>query len=93
MIDLAKQLNNNADMIRLAQIFSQQPRNSVSIIFLLFLPILCLTVKYHSLINPKFLTVKLPRKTQNSTGSSIANFLAPISVFSVETRPETCRWV
>lgn len=28
MIDLAKQLNNNAEMIRLAQIFAQQPRNS-----------------------------------------------------------------
>ena len=30
MIDLAKQLNNDADMIRLTQIFVQQPRNSVS---------------------------------------------------------------
>ena len=29
MIDLAKQLNNDADMIKLAQIFAQQPRNSV----------------------------------------------------------------
>jgi len=28
MIDLAKQLNNDADMIRLTQIFVQQPRNS-----------------------------------------------------------------
>lgn len=28
MIDFAKTLNNNADMIRLAQIFAQQPRNS-----------------------------------------------------------------
>ncbi|ETW76838.1 hypothetical protein HETIRDRAFT_328638 [Heterobasidion irregulare TC 32-1] len=28
MIDLAKQLNNNAEMIRLAQIFVQQPRNA-----------------------------------------------------------------
>ncbi|CDO68191.1 hypothetical protein BN946_scf184938.g43 [Trametes cinnabarina] len=28
MIDLAKQLNNDPDMIRLAQIFAQQPRNS-----------------------------------------------------------------
>jgi len=28
MIDLAKQLNSNADMIRLAQIFVQQPRNA-----------------------------------------------------------------
>ncbi|KAI5118735.1 hypothetical protein M0805_000064 [Coniferiporia weirii] len=28
MIDLAKQLNNDADMIRLAQIFVQQPRNA-----------------------------------------------------------------
>ena len=31
MIDLAKQLKNNAQMITLAQIFAQQPRNSVSI--------------------------------------------------------------
>ena len=30
MIDLAKQLNNNADMIKFAQIFAQQPRNTVS---------------------------------------------------------------
>lgn len=28
MIDLAKKLNNNADMITLAQIFAQQPRNT-----------------------------------------------------------------
>ncbi|KAG6837343.1 hypothetical protein H0H93_010945 [Arthromyces matolae] len=28
MIDLAKQLNNDADMIRLTQIFAQQPRNT-----------------------------------------------------------------
>ncbi|KAI0351921.1 hypothetical protein OH77DRAFT_1523808 [Trametes cingulata] len=28
MIDLAKQLNNDPDMIRLAQIFAQQPRNT-----------------------------------------------------------------
>ncbi|KAH9976530.1 hypothetical protein BJV74DRAFT_861958 [Russula compacta] len=28
MVDLAKKLNNNADMIRLAQIFVQQPRNA-----------------------------------------------------------------
>ena len=30
MIDLAKQLNNDAAMIQLAQIFCQQPRNTVS---------------------------------------------------------------
>lgn len=30
MIDLAKQLNNDAEMIRLAQVFVQQPRNSPS---------------------------------------------------------------
>ena len=30
MIDLAKQLNNDADMIKFAQIFAQQPRNTVS---------------------------------------------------------------
>lgn len=30
MIDLAKQLGNNSEMIRLAQIFRQQPRNAVS---------------------------------------------------------------
>jgi hypothetical protein len=30
MIDLAHELNNDADMIRLTQIFTQQPRNSVS---------------------------------------------------------------
>jgi hypothetical protein len=30
MVDLAKTLNNDPDMIRLAQIFVQQPRNSVS---------------------------------------------------------------
>ena len=32
MIDLAKQLKNDAQMIELAQIFSQQPRNTVSIV-------------------------------------------------------------
>jgi len=30
MVDLAKQLNNDAQMIKLAQIFSQQPRNTPS---------------------------------------------------------------
>ena len=29
MIDLAKQLNNDPDMIKLAQVFAQQPRNTV----------------------------------------------------------------
>lgn len=29
MVNLAKTLHNNTDMIRLAQIFVQQPRNSV----------------------------------------------------------------
>jgi len=33
MIDLAKQLNNDAKMIQLAQIFAQQPRNTVSVIY------------------------------------------------------------
>lgn len=33
MIDLAKQLNNDADMIKFAQIFAQQPRNTVSPLF------------------------------------------------------------
>jgi hypothetical protein len=31
MINLAKQLNNNSEMIRLTQIFVQQPRNAVSL--------------------------------------------------------------
>jgi hypothetical protein len=31
MVDLAKTLNNDPDMIRLSQIFVQQPRNSVRI--------------------------------------------------------------
>lgn len=30
MIDLAKQLGNDPEMIRLAQLFVQQPRNAVS---------------------------------------------------------------
>lgn len=29
MVDLAKQLNNDANMIKFAQIFAQQPRNTV----------------------------------------------------------------
>jgi hypothetical protein len=33
MIDLAKQLNSDAQMIMLAQIFCQQPRNTVSAIY------------------------------------------------------------
>lgn len=32
MIDLAKQLDDNAQMIELARIFRQQPRNTVSVI-------------------------------------------------------------
>jgi len=32
MIDLAKTLNSDPDMIKFAQIFAQQPRNSVSLI-------------------------------------------------------------
>jgi len=34
MIDLAKTLNNNANMIKLAQIFAQQPRNSVRLFYI-----------------------------------------------------------
>lgn len=37
MIDLAKQLNNNADMIKFAQIFAQQPRNTVRLFPLSYL--------------------------------------------------------
>ena len=33
MIDLAKQLNSDPDMIRLAQIFAQQPRNTACLYF------------------------------------------------------------
>ena len=32
MIDLAKTLNNDPDMIKFAQIFAQQPRNTVGTI-------------------------------------------------------------
>ena len=32
MIDLAKTLNNDADMIKFTQIFVQQPRNTVRLI-------------------------------------------------------------
>lgn len=32
MIDLAKQLNNDPEMIRLAQLFVQQPRNAVRVL-------------------------------------------------------------
>lgn len=35
MIDLAKQLKSDPEMIRLAQIFVQQPRNAVSLFDLL----------------------------------------------------------
>lgn len=40
MIDLAKQLNNDANMIKFAQIFAQQPRNSVSSLNLVYSPII-----------------------------------------------------
>jgi hypothetical protein len=43
MIDLAKQLNNNAEMIRLTQLFRQQPRNAVCP----FLRLLWLLVSYY----------------------------------------------
>ena len=39
MIDLAKQLNNDPTMIKLAQIFAQQPRNSVRCPLSLFFPV------------------------------------------------------
>ena len=49
MIDLAKTLKNNANMIQLTQIFAQQPRNTVRTLIFVFsdadgLPILCLPV-------------------------------------------------
>jgi hypothetical protein len=34
MVDLAKTLNNDADMIKFAQIFAQQPRNTVRFAFI-----------------------------------------------------------
>lgn len=37
MIDLAHQLNNDAEMIRLTQLFRQQPRNAVCIHYISYL--------------------------------------------------------
>lgn len=70
MIDLARELNNDAEMIRLAQIFRQQPRNSVCISpfpNLGYLNLFFSLLQSRSSIASKHLEIK------NSRGYSIAN--------------------
>jgi len=75
MIDLAKQLNNDAQMIKLAQIFAQQPRNTVSVIYstrstIFFLkPVVSQVQKASSTVNKR-------QRTRNYRDCSNANLLA-----------------
>ena len=90
MIDLAKQLNNDADMIRLAQIFVQQPRNAVRspqqalhyIVILTTIP---------SPIAFKCHIAKRRRRTQSSMVSSIASSQDRTSQSSAVTRQAISR--
>lgn len=62
MIDLAKTLNNDPDMIKFAQIFCQQPRNSVCDTRISDID-LHLTLHSHSPLHSRCLTATPPRRT------------------------------
>lgn len=72
MISLAKTLNNDPEMIRLAKIFRQQPRNSVRHIPLVIWPRLTWPCSPTSL---RLCTARVLPRTQSSTGSSSASLL------------------
>lgn len=63
MVDLAKTLGNDAEMIRLAQLFVQQPRNAVRFSFYMY-PFR-LTNVIHSLIRFRCPTAKQHPKTRS----------------------------
>lgn len=75
MIDLAKTLKNDPDMIKFAQIFAQQPRNSVSI--LLHMSISLYLSRLRSPTQCPLHTVKTNPKTASSKAYSNANSLVP----------------
>lgn len=89
MIDLAKQLDNDPEMIRLAQLFVQQPRNAVSIFGTLLSRYLKQPVLHFSPTASKFLTASRLRRTLNLTASSIVNSRVLSSLTSVVIRPAT----
>jgi hypothetical protein len=92
MIDLAKQLGNDPEMIRLAQLFVQQPRNSVSLIIQFLSRNWRLKGAVSSRQNCRFHIVKLRQRTWSSMDYSIVNSLAQISQRLAETRVEIFLW-
>lgn len=99
MISLAKTLNNSTDMITLAQIFVQQPRNAVRVQFssrYLLPPIYTYTIPSYS-YSPttfKFPTARQLLTTPSSTASSTASSMAPTlpssAAIRLETPPSVC---
>jgi hypothetical protein len=75
MIDLAKQLNDDAQMIKLAQIFRQQPRNTVSAIYSIRVISSLKTVI--SRVRKAFNTANKHQRTLNCRDCSNVNSLAP----------------
>lgn len=79
MVDLAKQLNNNADIIRLAQILVQQPKNAMRF----YHPSYTISILYQLLCQDVLFTYSLQvpccqqePKNQGLMNSSSANFSA-----------------
>src|ERR1700722_20248 len=79
MVALAKQLNNDPDTNKFAQIFIQQPRNAVRIT-----PGVDDKATHFdsSPIVSRFLTAKSNHKTKSSPATSIVNSQAPSSLNS-----------
>lgn len=96
MVDLAKTLNNNANMIALAQIFAQQPRNSVRLSEFSALRTLK-DFDAHSPHRKAFPTASQPHAMLNSMGSFSASSRAitqrPLSVASLLGVPALSRLV
>jgi hypothetical protein len=71
MVTLAKTLSNNADVIKFAQIFAQQPRNSVRPLSLsLLLPILPFISPHHKASNIARKLLRMPNLTVFSNANS-----------------------
>ena len=72
MIDLAKKLKNNAAMIKLAQVFVQQPRNTVSLALLL--PAILFSASLSAAPIPGLRQPVFAPKTEAPAPQSVENF-------------------
>lgn len=96
MVSLAKQLNNDADMIQFAQIFAQQPRNSVRLSLSFMVPLYCVLISIY--LQPTSQAVPYCQSAPNNTeltglfqcqfaGANEATFVGGIAVGGAGTIP------